>query len=101
MRLGIVEEKVIEVLQRYPVTRNDDWKLIAYVFNEICPDTQYYKFNAVMLGHKELGLPAIESITRARRKAQETRPELRAEKEVWEQRMERQEEFKLYAIGGE
>ena len=101
MRLKKVEEKVIEVLQRYPATRNDDWKLIAYVFNEICPELSTLTFNEAMLGHKELGLPAMEGITRARRKAQEMIPELRADKKVWEQRMNKQEEFINYAIGGE
>lgn len=52
-----------------------------------------------MLGHKQLGLPSFESITRTRRKVQEKYPTLRANKQMQDIREEQEQLFFEYGIG--
>lgn len=76
----MIEDLVKEILIKNPKTRNDDFELIAEYYYQLCPEILNMKFSYVFLGHKELGLPSFESITRARRKVQAKYQELANEK---------------------
>lgn len=95
-KLKEVENKVYEVLKTDPMARKDDFRLILQVFKKYEPDIAISNFANVMLGHNTLGLPAFESITRARRKIQATFPWLKDE-DVADFRAIQEEEYKNYA----
>lgn len=99
-RIYKVEDIVRKILQEYETTRSDDFELIVYVYNEINPTIKDYPFNAVMLGHKELGLPYFESVSRARRKLQAEDESLKPKKEVQIARINKQGDYINYAIDG-
>ena len=92
-----VESLVKSILELDPEARNDDFKLIAEVYYYINTETGKLPFNVVMLAHKELKLPSVESITRARRKLQAEYEYLKADKETEILRTNEEEEFRRYA----
>lgn len=95
-----IEEIVEKVLRQNKDTRSDDFILIYRVFKEINENVVIRSpFFEVMLNHKEYGLPAFESITRARRKLQKDYPELANEK-AQEARINKTSDYIDYAIGG-
>lgn len=96
-KLYKVEDIVYQVLKEVPEARKDDFVLVAEVYNKIQPLLHGVSFNRVMLGHKELGLPYFESISRARRRLQSMFEELRPSKEVQEARDEEQLVYREYA----
>ena len=96
-KLYKVEDIVYQVLKEVPEARKDDFVLVAEVYNRIQPLINNVSFNRVMLGHKELGLPYFESISRARRRLQNIFEELRPSKEVQEARLEEQLIYREYA----
>lgn len=91
----MIEELVKKILTKNPKTRNDDFELIVEYYYQLCPDILNMKFSYVFLGHKELGLPSFESITRARRKVQAQHKELASQKTL-RKRQELCEEYKEY-----
>lgn len=92
-----VESLVKSILELDPEARNDDFKLIAEVYYYINTETGKLPFNVVMLAHKDLKLPSLESITRARRKIQAEYDYLKASKEIVEIRENEEEEYRRYA----
>lgn len=97
-KLQKVEDVVKNVLERYPETRADDFKLIFAVYREIdFFHTTKELFCEVMLNHKKYGLPAFESVSRARRKIQKDNPEL-SNKKIQEARINKTSEYISYAI---
>ena len=101
MKLDKVENIVKKVLEEYPDSRNDDFVLIYRVYKEINESAMIRElFCEVMLNHKEYGLPAFESVSRARRKLQAEHEELRANKKVEEARINKTSEYIDYAIDG-
>lgn len=98
-KLQKVEEIVERVLDRLPVTRDDDFLLIYNVYKYLNEETAYMDFRRLMRDHKVLGLPSFESITRARRKIQSENPELGASKKAKEVRKDEERAFKSYALG--
>lgn len=96
-KLYKVEDIVYQVLKEVPEARKDDFVLVAEVYNKIQPLINNVSFNRVMLGHKELGLPYFESISRSRRRLQNIFEELRPSKEVQEARDEEQLIYREYA----
>ena len=72
-----IYDLVKEALEKYPVTRNDDKKLIWAVFHRLG-----YISDKVIKKEDFLNAPSCESITRARRKVQENHPELEANEYV-------------------
>lgn len=92
-----VENIVKVILEENEQARNDDFVLITEVYNRLVPNVMNLTFNITMLGHKELRLPAFESITRARRKLQEKHEYLRATEKVQELRKEEELEYISYA----
>lgn len=96
-KIKTVEPLVQEVLEENPETRDDDFLLTANVYYKLNPAVTTLSFTAVMLCHKELALPALESISRARRKLQKENEHLRASEEVQNMRAEEELEYIKYA----
>lgn len=67
---------VKEILQKVPATRSSDMLLYYEVCKEIDRTVLKLPFWIVLLDLKGHGLPAIESVGRARRKLQRAYPEL-------------------------
>lgn len=99
-KLYKTEDIVKEVLTEIPETRDDDFLLVVQVYYKLDPAIVGTPFNVVMLGHKELGLPYFESVSRARRKLQAEYEELRASKVVEDARVNKQSDYIDYAIDG-
>jgi len=83
-----LKQKIKELLQRYPKLRNSDKELILEIF----------KIKGVGLTEKQekmiRDLPAFESITRARRKAQEEYEKLQAVEVVRQARQVKETEYR-------
>ena len=97
MKIENVEKLVKQALERNKETRENDHKLyieVAYIIN---PALANVNFKMNFEHAKEVGLPPFESVSRARRKIQEKYPELRANIEVKNARVEKQIEFEDYA----
>lgn len=95
-RIKKLEEKVRTMLERYPLTRDDDRLLTLAVWVEFYNLDPYTPIRAVMRNEK---LPSQESIGRARRKIQEVDETLRGTKYKEKVRMDAQIEFIEYAKG--
>lgn len=91
-----IEPLVKSILEEDKEARKDDFLLIASVYNRLS-NIKGLSFNLVMLGHKELGLPSLETITRARRKLQAEYEYLRADEETEILRTNEETEFRRYA----
>lgn len=71
--LRTTESRVAHALESNHELRDDDFKLVCYIYEE------YYgvrglTFNNVMNNHRFYGLPSFETIRRARQKLQERHP---------------------------
>jgi len=89
---------VEQVLRDHEDARDSDFRAIGWVIKITRPDLMPMSFSAVLWNHKALGLPSFESITRARRKLQHDKPELRGK--VYEKRLAKQTEYiEKYARG--
>ena len=93
-RLNIIEPLVYEALVNNKASRGDNFILYLEVLKKYINLDMSIK--SVFANHKDLGIPALETITRCRRKLQEKNPELRDEKAV-EIRKAEEEEFKKYS----
>ena len=100
-KIKTIEDNVRYVLEKCPGTRGDDFRLVGSVWIACYDLDPSISWAHVFDKHKELGLPSWGSITRARRKLQEKHPELRADKEVEEIRMNAQAEYIGYALEAE
>ena len=98
MNLYTIENIVLETVNKFPITRSDDFHLVYRVY-QVLNEKIITKelFCEVMLNHSQYGLPSFESITRARRKVFEKYPTLKPEK-VTKLRKKKEEEFELYAL---
>lgn len=87
MKLYDVVKRLLEI---YPALRNSDKKLLWAVWNVkglvVNPSNQLQSGYGYITRGNFYKAPSSESVTRARRKVQELHPELRAVKEVEEQR---------------
>lgn len=92
-KLKKIEDKVKDILERYPATKDDDIILFAeyckLYFPQIC-NIPFYQALYIT------GLPSYESVSRARRKLQEKYPELRGTK--YHKRQETQCDYIEYAL---
>lgn len=100
MKIKEVHKIVVEVLEQHPATRDNDGLLYAVVCKRLAPDCVNRPFFEVIAKRGAFGLPAFESVSRARRKAQEMHPELAAVAEVELAREENEQAFKQYALFG-
>lgn len=64
---------VEKILAEYPEARDDDFVLIALVYDRNY-DIKGKSFFEIMMNHKAFGLPSLESIRRTRQKLQEDMP---------------------------
>lgn len=90
-----VHNLVYKALVDNPKTRTDDFELILEILKTYCADK--LTIEAVMKNHALLGVPSFATITRARRKIQETHPEL-IDIETKEIRDKEESEFRDYAL---
>lgn len=75
-RLHKISNIVARVLTENPEARKDDFILINYVYDEMGIPSNF-DMRTMLKNHLIFGLPSFESITRARRKEQKRRPELK------------------------
>lgn len=92
---GIIKRILVEKEN----TRNSNWELYYEVCKTINPSALNSKFGTVIRSHSEYGLPAFESVTRARRKIVEGYPELAGNDVVEGGRWSSKVLFKEYARG--
>lgn len=84
-------EVVKAVLTIHKETRDSDFKLICWVYQNTNPDVMCLPFSKVMWNYKEYNLPSFETIRRTRQKLQHDCPELRGE--CYEKRINKQTEY--------
>lgn len=90
---------VLDILQVDKKARSSDTYLFTKVLEKLEPTLARKPFNEVLLMLGKDGLPSVETVGRARRKAQELYPQLKANEAVAEQRAELQMDFYDYAKG--
>ena len=96
-KLKQTENIVKIVLEENKDAREDDFVLITEVYYRLIPNISKISFSVVMLGHKELGLPSFETITRTRRKLQEKYSYLKPSKKIQDIRKKEQLEYISYS----
>lgn len=98
-----IHDLVKRILEQKPETRNSDMALyialVRYFEDENGLNITGKPFVYVLYNLKELGLPSLESVGRARRKIQEQHPHLQSEKKVKKMREEQEEEYRKYSKG--
>lgn len=94
-----IHDMALNVLVSKPEARNDDWVLFYWICKKINPEVEFMPFSRVLLNHKLLGLPSIETVSRCRRKLCEEFEELKGSNHIEKGRKEKQEEYKRYAKG--
>ena len=95
-KINTIHNKVLNILETKPNTRADDYVLILEVLKEYIDPNM--SLATLLLHHAELGIPSIETITRARRKLQEQYPHL-VDADAKLIRKEEEKEFREYAKG--
>lgn len=73
-----LKEQVEYILYTCPRSRDDDFILINEVYKRYYFNTNTISFDNMLNNHKYYKLPSFESITRARRKLQAEKEELKA-----------------------
>lgn len=96
-KLKTIESKVKAILEKDEEARNDDMVLYLKVCNCCLKDTGAMPFAEVMLQHRYLGLPSIESVGRTRRKLQEKHPELLGSLRTQKLRAAQEKVYRQYA----
>ena len=96
MTLNKLKDLVLDILKNKSITRNSD----RLLYDEVCTELGYdtHRMTAYEMLHNT-SMPSIESVGRARRKAQEEHPELRATSQVSSRRMEKFSEYLEFARG--
>ena len=93
------QDIVKEILETNETARNSDMALYIKVCEKVNPAVLSKPFWVVLMSLKELNLPHIETVGRARRKMQELHPELAGDAKVEGQRMVNEQVFREYAKG--
>lgn len=92
-----VTDLVLGILEEDRNARNSD----GYLYHEVCkkvnPDILGATFGRVLTGFKAYGVPAYESVGRARRLIQAQRPDLRADDAVSDFRYENEIRYEEYS----
>jgi hypothetical protein len=99
-KLKSIEALVKELLEADAETRNDD----DYLYLKVCDCISFEKGCSLALfdsryflkNRKNLGFPPFETVRRSRQKIQRKFPELRANKEVTEQREDNEKVFREF-----
>lgn len=100
MRIETVAIRVEKILRENEWARNDDDLLIYAYLKDMFGDNMP-SVRDIFLHKHDLGIPAFESITRARRKIQEDHEELRATEKVQDIRYNKQKEVISYVCDWE
>lgn len=93
-----VETLVRNALERNKSTREDDNLLYIEVLYQIDPSLVNVNFKMNFMNARQLGLPAFESVSGARRKLQSANENLRGSLENQKAREERQMDMFEYAL---
>lgn len=88
---------VKRLLIENPETRDDDFKLLYYVYNEYLDNLDTRTFKEVMFCHKLYGLPSFETVRRTRAKIQNESEDLKASAIVKQYRAEQEQMYRDYA----
>lgn len=83
-----VHKLVEDMLVANPDTRNSDQYLYLKICEQIEPRIAMMPYAQVIFERKRMGLPNLDTVTRARRRIQEHNPLLRATKKVDDARFE-------------
>lgn len=93
------EERVVYVLENYPLTKKSDTNLILAVYALIDREIVNLPFRDVLkLVANDNRFPSFETIRRTRQKAQAQRPELKDEQTAKVREGEMQDSYKEYAL---
>lgn len=102
-RLKELSNRVKTILETNESARNSDNVLYLYVLRsygeEKGLDIDKMSVPMLLLHCKDMGLPSLESMGRARRKVQELYPELKAVGDVQAMREEQEEAYRAFARG--
>lgn len=90
-------ETVEKVLEDNILARDDDFILIADVYDSIRPELVGVPLDYALRNHKAYKLPSFESITRCRRKLQRLYPELKPSDEVSAIRADEELKYREFA----
>lgn len=100
-RLKELSNRVKRVLQEHESARNSDNVLYLYVLRsygeEKGLDIDNMSVPMLLLHCRDMGLPSLESMGRARRKVQELYPELKSKDDVQAMKEEREETYRAFA----
>jgi hypothetical protein len=100
-RLRELSQRVKTILEENEKARDSDNVLYLYVLRsygeEKGLDIDKMSVPMLLLHCKDMGLPSLESMGRARRKVQELYPELRASDDVQTIKQEREEAYRAFA----
>ena len=100
-RLKELSKRVKNILEENEIARNSDNVLYLYVLRsyggENGVDIDKMSVPMLLLHCKDMGLPSLESMGRARRKVQELYPELRASGDVQVLKKEQEEAYRQFA----
>lgn len=92
--LKTIEAKVLWELESFPHTRDSDRDLVTSLYMDFYNMTPKTSFVDVMFSN----VPSYESISRARRKIQETRHDLWGQDKIEKERLKNQEAYIDYAL---
>lgn len=95
-RLSRIQNTVNLILQNKPYTRNSDDILYLAVIESMSVNVHSHSIADFFLNRSISCLPSFESVSRARRKAQELYPELRAVANVEAARELREEAYREF-----
>ena len=102
--LSTTSALVQEILINESSSRNSDNLLFYLVCKKLLADQgkdiDGMKFGKLILSLKKFGLPQFETVGRVRRRLQRKYPELQANEEIRDGRMNQCENFKEFAIEG-
>ena len=100
-RLTDLSNRVKHILEANESARNSDNVLYLHVLRsygeEQGMDIDKMSVPMLLLHCKDMGLPSLESMGRARRKVQEMYPELKASDDVQAMREEQEEAYRAFA----
>lgn len=98
MKLNTVKKIVREILSNNEQSRGDDNILFLEVLKKMKLDVKEITLEAFFVNYDRLDIPSVETITRARRKAQEENPILLPSDEIVLRRRRAEEKFYNFAI---
>lgn len=95
--LGRIKDDVIYILENYPEARDSNDVLIATYDKLFCTAPVGASHYEIQINRRFYNLPTTDSIGRAKRKALETRPDLRGSRASRKRRRELQEVYREFA----